>query len=254
MPFTLSHAVLAPPISYLTGHRLPVAALAIGSMVPDLHRLFTHTNSNITHLWSSLIHPDLWIGLAFCTVWYLIYRPVIYRFIGIQHDLKIHNILSALKFILVMCLALIIGTATHLIWDGLTHVDFRTFAFHEVLAQHFQLFGQSYPLHRILQIGTSVIVLPFMLWMSVHYYKTHQQYLAVSVKIKSFAWGLLLFSIFTGLFSVWDYARYISTEVWQSDLYYFTGRSINEFSQGFLITFSLGCLLFLFLDRDRRMG
>ena len=50
MPFTLSHAVLAPPISYLTGNRLPVAALAIGSMVPDLHRLFTHTNSNITHL------------------------------------------------------------------------------------------------------------------------------------------------------------------------------------------------------------
>lgn len=47
MPFTLSHAVLAPPISYLTGNRLPVAALAIGSMVPDLYRLFTHTNSNI---------------------------------------------------------------------------------------------------------------------------------------------------------------------------------------------------------------
>lgn len=65
MPFTLSHAVLAPPISYLTGNRLPVAALAIGSMVPDLYRLFTHTNSNITHLWSSLIHPDLWIGLIF---------------------------------------------------------------------------------------------------------------------------------------------------------------------------------------------
>jgi len=129
-----------------------------------------------------------------------------------------------------------------------------SFAFHEVLAQHSQLFGKSYPLHRILQIGTSVIVLPFILWMSLHYYKTHQQYLAVSVKIKSFAWGLLLFSIFTGLFSVWDYARYISTEVWRSDLYYFTGRSINEFSQGFLITFSLGCLLFLFLDRDRRMG
>jgi hypothetical protein len=254
MPFTLSHAVLAPPISYLTGNRLPVAALAIGSMVPDLHRLFTHTNSNITHLWSSLIHPDLWIGLAFCAVWYLIYRPVIYRFIGIQHDLKIHNILSSLKFTLVMCLAVIIGTATHLIWDGLTHVDFRTFAFHEVLAQQFQLFGNSYPLHRILQIGTSVIVLPFMLWMSAHYYKKHKQYLAVSRKIKVFAWSLVLFSVLTGLFSVWDYARYISTEVWQSDLYYFTGRSINEFSQGFLITFSLGCLLFLFLDREHRMG
>ena len=254
MPFTLSHAVLAPPISRLSGNRLPIAAMAIGCMVPDLHRLFTSSNSNITHLWSSLIHPDLWIGLAFCSIWYLVYRPVTYRFIGIQHDLNIYSILSALRFILAMCLALIIGTATHLIWDGLTHVDFRTFAFHEILAQQFQLFGQSYPLHRILQIGTSVIVLPFMLWMSVHYYKKHQQYLAVSLKIKSFAGGLFFFSILTALFSVWDYARYIPTDVWQSDLYYFTGRSINEFSQGFLITFSLGCLLFLFLDRGRRMG
>src|SRR5690606_1495023 len=157
MPFTVSHAVLAPPISYLTGNRLPVAALPIGCMVPALYRLFTSINSNVTHLWSSLFHPDLCICLAFCAIWYLIYRPVIYRFIGIQHDLKIHNILSALKFILVMCLALIVGTATHLICDGLTHVDFRTFAFHDVLAQHFQLFGKSYPLHRILQIGTSVI-------------------------------------------------------------------------------------------------
>src|SRR5690606_34515575 len=101
-----------------------------------------------------------------------------------------------------MCLAVIIGTATHLIWDGLTHVDFRTFAFHEVLAQHSQLFGKSYPLHRILQIGTSVIVLPLILWMSLHYYKTHQQYLAVSVKIKSFSWGFLLCPIFTCVFSV----------------------------------------------------
>ena len=64
MPFTISHAVLAPPISKLTGHALPVAALAIGCMVPDLYRLFTQENSNTTHLWTSIIHPDLWIGFS----------------------------------------------------------------------------------------------------------------------------------------------------------------------------------------------
>ena len=40
MPFTLSHAVLAPPLAKLSGNRLPLAALAIGCMVPDLIRLF----------------------------------------------------------------------------------------------------------------------------------------------------------------------------------------------------------------------
>jgi hypothetical protein len=40
MPFTLSHAVLAPPLAKLSRHTLPTAALAIGCMVPDLIRLF----------------------------------------------------------------------------------------------------------------------------------------------------------------------------------------------------------------------
>jgi hypothetical protein len=57
-----------------------------------------------------------------------------------------------------------------------------------------------------------------------------------------------------GLVSVWDYARYIPTQVWQSDLYYFTGRSINEFSQVALLILIFGCILFLFLDRDYRLG
>src|SRR5690606_11919285 len=112
MPFTLSHAVLAPPLSGLSGNRLPIAALAIGCMVPDLHRLFSSSNSNVTHLWSSLIHPDLWIRLGFCAIWYALYRPAIYRFVGIQHYLNIHTLISALQFILVICPALVIGTAT----------------------------------------------------------------------------------------------------------------------------------------------
>jgi hypothetical protein len=34
MPFTISHAVLAPPLAKLSGDRLPIAAIAIGSMTP----------------------------------------------------------------------------------------------------------------------------------------------------------------------------------------------------------------------------
>lgn len=254
MPFTLSHAVLAPPISKLTGHMLPVAALAIGCMVPDLYRLFTQEQSNVTHLWTSLIHPNLWIGLGFCALWYGIYRPAMYRFVGIQHDLNLHSFGSVIKFIITVCVALIIGTATHLIWDGLTHIDFRTFAFRDFLAQSVNLLGQTYPMHRVLQIGTSALALPFLAWMSLHYYQKYQQHFKISPKIKTFAIGLVSLSLIMGNISVWDYARYIPSEVWQSDLYYFTGRAINEFSQTALITFTLGCILFLFFDRDHRLG
>ena len=43
MPFTLSHAILAPPLSKLSGNRLPIAALAIGTMTPDLYRVLVKT-------------------------------------------------------------------------------------------------------------------------------------------------------------------------------------------------------------------
>ena len=90
--------------------------------------------------------------------------------------------------------------------------------------------------------------------MSIHYYQRHKQHWKVNYKIKIFAWSLFALSTLLGLFSFWDYARYIPHEVWHSDTYYFTGRSINEFMQGWLSTFSLGCLLFLFLDGQQRMG
>ena len=248
MPFTLSHVVLAPPLSRLTGGRLPTAALAIGCMVPDLFRLFTVERSNVTHFWSALIHPDLWIGLIFCAAWYLLYRPAVYRFLGLQHDLDIYSAWAALRFLGAVCAAIIAGTATHLIWDGLTHLDFRTFAFHDFLGQTVTLFGLSFPMHQVLQIGTSAAALPLLFWMCAQYYQQVRQVQRVSPSIKVYAWSLLGLTLLMGSYSVWDYARYFSQELWMSNLYYFTARSINEFTQAALPCFSLGCILFLFLD------
>ncbi|WP_017389857.1 DUF4184 family protein [Acinetobacter calcoaceticus] len=254
MPFTISHAVIAPPLSKLSQNTLPIAALAIGSMTPDLYRLFTVHSNMLTHQWKGLIYPNLALGLLFCAVWYFLYRPVIYRFLGVQHDLALNSLKRISIFFIGTLLALTLGIATHLIWDGLTHADFRTFVFKDVLATTVHLFGHPYPLHRLLQLGSSALALPFLAWMCLHYYQRYKQHWKVSIKIKVFAWTLFILSTLLGLFSFWDYARYIPHEVWHVDTYYFTGRSINEFMQGWLSTFSLGCLLFLFLDRQQRMG
>ncbi len=88
-------------------------------------------------------------------------------------------------------LGLTIGNATHLIWDGLTHHDFRSFAFQDFLAQSVQLGTGIYPMHRILQIGSSILALPFLLWMSLHYYRKHRQVSSVSTKIRVYAIALI---------------------------------------------------------------
>lgn len=254
MPFTLSHAVLAAPIARLTGHRLPVAALAIGCMVPDLYRLFGRENSYQAHYWSALLYPSLCIGVFFAVLWYLLYRPVIYRCLGLQHDLKLHNFKQILGFIICSCLALLLGTATHIIWDGLTHADFRSFAFKNSLETPIHIFGQTYPLHRILQIATSVIALPILARMIYRYYQRYQQHLAVSTQVKRWGYSLASLTFLSGIISVFDYLRYLPWAIWRNSLYVLIGVSFNEFTQIALIVFSLGCVLFLFFDRDRRLG
>ena len=254
MPFTFSHAVLAPPLSKLTGNRLPIGALAIGTMTPDFYRILVQKEIHLNHQWQGLVHPDLWVGLLFCFLWYYLYRPMLFKLVGIHAPLNIHSAMTLFKFLCGMILAILLGTATHIIWDGLTHVDFRTFAFKDFLSQNLTLFNHQYPVHRILQIGSSIVVLPILLFMCLQYYRQHQQHQPISPKIKRFAVALLLTSFAVGCFSTWDYARYFSTEIWQADLYFFVGKSINEFTQGALSVFTLGSLLFLFFDRDHRLG
>ncbi len=167
------------------------------------------------HLWSALLYPNLLLGLVFCALWYLLYRPALYRFVGVHHPLNLNTIKSVLGFVCGLILALLIGNATHLIWDGLTHHDFRSFAFQDFLAQSVQLGTGIYPMHRILQIGSSILALPFLLWMSLHYYKKHQQIKPVSIKVRGYAVGLITLSVALGCFSHWDYARHIPNALWQ---------------------------------------
>ncbi|MEB3791535.1 DUF4184 family protein [Acinetobacter sp. IK40] len=252
MPFTLSHAVLAPPLSKLSQGHLPVAALAIGCMTPDLYRLFTQENTPLTHQWAGLLFPNLPLGLCFCLLWYVIYRPVTYRCLEIQDPLGIKSLDDFISFSFLNCIALIIGISTHLIWDGLTHLDFRTFAFKETLAQNISLLGFSYPLHFVLQIGSSILALPFLIKMCWDYYKTHQHHHPVPSKLKRFALISMILSILYGLFSVFDYNRHINTDLWNTEPYFFIGKSMNEFTQAGLTVFTMACLLFLFLDRTGR--
>ena len=254
MPFTISHAVLAPPIAKLTGYRLPISALAIGSMTPDLYRLFTSESYDTSHQWQGLIVPNLLIGLAFCLLWYGLYRPAIFRWIGMLKPIDWGSFDKMLGFILSMIMALIVGISSHLIWDGLTHSDFRTFAFDHFLNRSVALFDHVYPMHRVLQIGTSILALPFMAWMGVHYYLKHKQAGLVQAKIKISGLLIVLISLLTAAYYYLQFLQTLGSNPWSSDLYSFIGRSVNQFSSAFLITFSLGCLLFLFLDRNRRLG
>ncbi|QIO06842.1 DUF4184 family protein [Acinetobacter shaoyimingii] len=248
MPFTISHAVLAPPLAKLSKHFLPLSALAIGTMTPDLFRLFVSSDYGLTHEWKGIIVPDLLIGLFFCLLWYALFRPVVFRTIGIKKPLNINSFDQFCGFVLRICAALIVGIATHLIWDGLTHSDFRTFAFNDFLNQKIVLFGHEYVMHRILQISTSIIALPILFWMIIQHIRLYRVDTAISAKMKRFAFGLIGLATICGLINYAQFALTDGLAFWSKDLYLYIGRSINQFSRAWLLIFSLGCAVFLFLD------
>lgn len=245
MPFTLSHAVVAPPIAYYT--RLPLAGLMIGCMVPDLSRLLVSSQqikfTILAHTWQGIIYPDLWIGLFFSTLWYMLYRPVFYYYLKLDDPLNINSLKTCIIFSIRLILAIIIGTATHIIWDGLTHLDFRTFAFHQFLAQKVSMFGQIYPMHYILQIGSSIIALPFLCYALWRYYQTyHTESILTSIdKILA----SIYFTVPIICASYQSYQFYLNHQ--KLNMYDLIGRTFNIFSFTFLITLTLFSLMILII-------
>ena len=245
MPFTLSHAILAPPIAKLSGRRLPVAALAIGCMTPDLFRLFTNASLTISHEWSGMIVPNLLIGLFFCIVWYLLYRPMLYRWLSLSDPLNLTTLDRSCGFIIGCMVSVLIGAATHIIWDGFTHADFRTFFFQNFLSRDISLFGYQTHIHMIMQIGTSIVTMPILIWMCLHYIKQHQHQISASRLIHRFCWTACIFSILCGLYFVFGYAEPLTLDSWKAETYDHVGKSINYFFRGFLGSWGVWSILFI---------
>lgn len=241
--------VLAPPIYHVTHKKLPLAALAMGSMTPDLYRLFTSSDMALTHHWSSLFSYNLFFGSLLCLIWYMLYRPVLYILFNLSHPLKFHTKKQIIHFIALTAIAVICGAATHLLWDGITHLDYRTFAFHDFLAQQIQWGSHNWPMHLILQIAFSIISLPILLWMTYLYFKRHHAPKIRPHWIKYFMWGLFSLSIMSGVLGYLSFASSVLPNLIHTDPYYYLGRSLNYFFRYFLLIFSLGCLIFQYIQK-----
>lgn len=137
MPFTPSHAVVALPFVRTV---LPVGAVAIGSMMPDLPMFLTGGRGyDITHGWPGLLLVDFPLALAAFAGWRIVVRPVLRGVLpqrlgerlppgwdgspadgarSIWHERG----RSVGVSLLALVAALLIGVLSHLLWDAFTHV------------------------------------------------------------------------------------------------------------------------------------
>jgi len=124
MPFTVSHAAAVLPFKRLAGGRLPMAALMIGSMAPDfpyfmpigLERVVTHNLSGLFGF--------CWPASLFCWLLYanFLERPTMAllperwsaAFPSSSREVSWRTLAFA-------SVAVILGGATHIVWDSFTH-------------------------------------------------------------------------------------------------------------------------------------
>ena len=127
MPFTVSHAAAVLPVF---GRGLPMSALVIGSMVPDLpYFVPLQVTATQTHSLVGVIGVDLMLGICAFVLWHLVLVPPLLWAApeGLQRripdDLRggVASRLASVADFGRLCLALIIGAFTHFLLDSFTH-------------------------------------------------------------------------------------------------------------------------------------
>lgn len=122
MPFTISHAAAAIPFRRT---RLVISALIVGTMAPDFEyfmhgRLIGRLSHNLQGAFEFCLPASLIVLAAFH---WILKRPVVALLPNsVQRRIVFRDFeFWPLSRFLLICASILIGTATHLVWDNFTH-------------------------------------------------------------------------------------------------------------------------------------
>ncbi len=164
MPFTPAHAAAVLPLMRWLGAASVPSALVIGSMVPDF--VFFHADMgrrHETHSLPGLFSYCLPVGITV----YLLFHAVLARPLvalappGVESRVRPlvgQPLPLSLKHWLAVAFCLLVGAATHLVWDGFTHEnDFGVAAFPTLRTELTAVGGYPVQVYKVLQHGSTLV-------------------------------------------------------------------------------------------------
>ncbi|MEC5398715.1 DUF4184 family protein [Uliginosibacterium sp. H1] len=160
MPFTLSHAAyavpLARPLGRLSGRRVPVSTLVIGSWVPDIAYMLPAALPRSSHTLDGLLWFCLPVGWLCYLLWHHVIRAAVCDLMPMA-SLRARLARFArpglpTASVRAVSVGLLVGSISHLLLDGFTHqeqffVQLMPFLQMEVL----QAGSYHLPLYNLLQ-------------------------------------------------------------------------------------------------------
>lgn len=175
MPFTATHVLAIMPLAAIRRQPFPLSALVIGSMIPDWP-MFVPWSPGYHHMHSlaGLLTACLPLGLA-C---FFVFEGVLKRpLFALLPQYVQHRCVSRLgpavdgrfRSLLVACLAILIGAASHQLWDTFTHAGrWGTQVLPALQTSIVTVWGQDIPGYKLLQIGSTLMGLPLLvMWLGL---------------------------------------------------------------------------------------
>ncbi|SOD15331.1 DUF4184 family protein [Pedobacter xixiisoli] len=164
MPFTFSHPAIVLPLTYFPKKWYSLTGLVIGSLTPDFeYFLRMRIKSNYSHTVEGLFWFDLPLGLLLAFVFHNVVRNSLLN--NLPTILKAR--FTTFKQVdwneycrrnwLVVIISILIGAASHMLWDGFTHDHGYFVQKISTLQNSIHLLGIEIPILKILQHLSTLI-------------------------------------------------------------------------------------------------
>lgn len=173
MPFTFSHPAIILPLKYLPKNWFSLTGLVVGSVTPDFEYFIRmKVQSNYSHTLYGIFWFDLPLAILLS---FLFHNTVRNALFFNSPDVIKSRILIFTSFNwnnyfkenwIVVVISLLIGIASHLLWDGFSHNQGYFVEHISTLKNSINLLGNEIPIWKITQhlstlIGAIVITISF---------------------------------------------------------------------------------------------
>ena len=170
MPFTFSHPAVVLPLGLLPKRWISLSALVAGSVAPDFeYFLRLSAVTRYSHTWKGIFWFDLPLSLVLLFVFHLIIRNVLIDSLPafLSKRLAVFKdfdwTIYFPKNLLVIIICILIGAASHILWDGFTHEKGMFLSKFDMLTHEYAIAGSSMKMYSILQYASSLAGALFIL-------------------------------------------------------------------------------------------
>ncbi|MGC8750612.1 DUF4184 family protein [Hydrotalea sp.] len=171
MPFTFAHPAVIIPIYRKWKSFFSLTGLVVGSIVPDFEYFIRMSKTRLyTHNWFGLFWADLPLGIILAYLFHYIIKQQLLLHLPpvFKNKLLPYNSLNWNTYFKhyygVVCISILLGGATHLLWDSLTHDNGMIAQLLNISGYRFNIANIRLHITSWLQLLSSAIGLWFIFW------------------------------------------------------------------------------------------